>query len=388
MNESNLNISPKTNEDMLSESLLPSQHTKSDTQNVDASIALNVDDDGVDLITTECEVLLPNEEGIKSCANVLSSSGEATPTIASATATIISPDNVTSTLNSNTTQTIMMQVVAPATLEEGYTFDATLSNGMTFSVTVPKGGVREGESFQAPYHNQSENDDLAPPPSAPLLNNNENPHKIPSSRWRDGIFDCCSQGCCHPSIKWAFTFKAIGISQVMTRLNLNLCGFPVRNGKTNVFYYAIGITISLYVLLMTLSSLLVQNKEDLIHEKDQDEDDAAYMHLLHERNTLLTASRVIGTSFVIFTLFLIARTRYHLRQLYNIPPSCCSCCSASSSCVSRNVGFGCDDMCYAYFCGPCVVSQMSRHTADYDTYRANCCSKDGLGSGVPPPVIV
>ena len=43
----------------------------------------------------------------------------------------------------------MMEVVAPATLSEGYTFDVDIE-GTTTSVTVPKGGVEEGQSFTIP----------------------------------------------------------------------------------------------------------------------------------------------------------------------------------------------------------------------------------------------
>ncbi len=36
-----------------------------------------------------------------------------------------------------------------------------------------------------------------------------------------------------------------------------------------------------------------------------------------------------------------------------------------------------DCMC-ATFCMPCTICQMGRHTADFDTYRASCCSSTGL----------
>lgn len=32
----------------------------------------------------------------------------------------------------------------------------------------------------------------------------------------------------------------------------------------------------------------------------------------------------------------------------------------------------------ATFCMPCTICQMGRHTADFDTYRASCCSSTGL----------
>lgn len=31
-----------------------------------------------------------------------------------------------------------------------------------------------------------------------------------------------------------------------------------------------------------------------------------------------------------------------------------------------------------------TVAQMARHTADYRTYSADCCSETGLGERAPP----
>ena len=45
-------------------------------------------------------------------------------------------------------------VVAPQTLEAGYTFNANV-DGIDFVVTVPAGGVTEGQAFQVPYPSKS-----------------------------------------------------------------------------------------------------------------------------------------------------------------------------------------------------------------------------------------
>jgi len=51
-------------------------------------------------------------------------------------------------------------VVAPATLEENYTFDVTLGDHhRPFTVTVPAGGVRKGQEFEIPYPSSSSDDD-------------------------------------------------------------------------------------------------------------------------------------------------------------------------------------------------------------------------------------
>lgn len=71
----------------------------------------------------------------------------------------------------------------------------------------------------------------------------------------------------------------------------------------------------------------------------------------------------------VYLFVLVLRTRYHIRQTYNIPEQCCG---------------GCEDCCCAYWCGFCTVSQMARHTADYHTYQPHYCSETGLGERAPP----
>ena len=52
-----------------------------------------------------------------------------------------------------------VQVIAPATLEAGYTFDA-MYEGVTFTVVVPDGGVSKGQRFIVPF-TPSTSDDIA-----------------------------------------------------------------------------------------------------------------------------------------------------------------------------------------------------------------------------------
>ena len=72
-------------------------------------------------------------------------------------------------------------------------------------------------------------------------------------------------------------------------------------------------------------------------------------------------------SFILF-IVLLARTRYRIRSRYAIPERNCS---------------GCEDCCCALWCTCCTVSQMARHTADYENYAALCCSETGLSPNSP-----
>mmetsp|Transcript_8050 Transcript_8050/g.9887 ORF Transcript_8050/g.9887 Transcript_8050/m.9887 type:complete len:110 (+) Transcript_8050:1-330(+) len=70
----------------------------------------------------------------------------------------------------------------------------------------------------------------------------------------------------------------------------------------------------------------------------------------------------------IYFIVLVAKTRRALREEYQIPhPGCC-------------VGFV--DVLTSVFCMSCSLSQMGRHTAEYKTYRAICCSDTGLPSHI------
>ncbi len=91
---------------------------------------------------------------------------------------------------------------------------------------------------------------------------------------------------------------------------------------------------------------------------------AFYLHLHHIFRVFLYSSiLVLIIDIIIVTYFYasLIRTRRRIRYDYNIP-------------VNR---FG-EDILLSFFCLPCVISQMGQHTADYDTYVANCCSNTGF----------
>jgi hypothetical protein len=77
----------------------------------------------------------------------------------------------------------MMQVVAPATLPEGYEFQAVAGN-RTFTVKVPPGGIEQGQKFEVPFpqHLESAISGIS----------------VPVGHWRDGLFEIFRYGACHP----------------------------------------------------------------------------------------------------------------------------------------------------------------------------------------------
>jgi Cys-rich protein (TIGR01571 family) len=96
---------------------------------------------------------------------------------------------------------------------------------------------------------------------------------------------------------------------------------------------------------------------------------------LGESESEIDASQVLANLrsflnlvFFVFLLVIMARTRRRIRSRYGIPERTCR---------------GCEDCCCAFWCSCCTVSQMARHTADYDNYPAQCCSETGLSPNAP-----
>ena len=79
------------------------------------------------------------------------------------------------------------------------------------------------------------------------------------------------------------------------------------------------------------------------------------------------AIALINTSMFSFIVFVAQSTRSSLREKFMIQEERC---------------FDLEDLCCSALCLPFTVSQMARHTADYDEYEAVCCSKTGLPDGV------
>ncbi len=72
--------------------------------------------------------------------------------------------------------------------------------------------------------------------------------------------------------------------------------------------------------------------------------------------------------FAVFTWIIVTRTRKRIRSKYSIP--------------AKNFGEY-EDFCCSLWCTCCTLSQMARHTADYETYAARCCSETGLSPNAP-----
>lgn len=88
-----------------------------------------------------------------------------------------------------------------------------------------------------------------------------------------------------------------------------------------------------------------------------------------EESILIATIPLIGMDcfLLLYGVYMVAKTRRQVRSEYDIPELRCK---------------GYEDCCMAVFCTCCTIAQMGRHTADYETYRAYCCSDTGLANHI------
>jgi PLAC8 family len=70
------------------------------------------------------------------------------------------------------------------------------------------------------------------------------------------------------------------------------------------------------------------------------------------------------------TVLILRNVRKSVRAKYAIPITVAACGE-------------CEDCCCSLFCPCFVAAQMLRHTTDYDTYPATCCTERGIPKHAP-----
>lgn len=232
---------------------------------------------------------------------------------------------------------IMVIVEAPSTLPENYTFEAFINGDKNrpFVVEVPEGGVKEGEKILTPLPTSLQGDRI----------------QAPTGRWKDGLFHCFSLGLCHASLCCAFWCSKISMAQIMTRMQLTWLGEHGQKVATQNTFKVVVLLFASYTLFST--SLEIASLE----------------YTLATTPTTIVAMKAIGSVlFGIWSLYSLCRTRQNIRKQYSIPEERC---------------VGCEDVCCAIFCSCCTISQMARHTGEYETYPGVILTSTGHPHGTP-----
>jgi Cys-rich protein (TIGR01571 family) len=199
----------------------------------------------------------------------------------------------------------------------------------------------------------------------------EEDYLTPTGRWKDGLCDCCSLGCCHPSLWCAYCFPQILMGQILTRMKLSWLGdsSPASDDDSwrTTFRRVVTVVILYYVLISYLSPPPTEVVEEADDDNDNDKNKAAFLGLKeiplseedypHWKRTWLD---ILNFLFYMYTIIVLVKLRLAVRDRYRIP------------------GSTCEDCCCVVWCGCCTVAQLARQTAQYDTERAACCSSTGL----------
>jgi Cys-rich protein (TIGR01571 family) len=243
-----------------------------------------------------------------------------------------------------------VEVVAPSNLAGGYEFFVNAGNNVSYKVKVPEEGVTAGQRFHAVILSEGTAGGA---------------HNVPTGRWRDGFCDCCAFGCCHPMCCLSFWCTACALGQVLHRNKLDMLGGPTSNGQapgTSAFKIFFAITIVVIVGDIIISALIGGNSSSST---------SSYNSETGQYESSAEANFNGGFLRGILSLFCFVvtmRMRSYIRGKYAIPGGCC------------------EDCCCSFWCTPCTVCQISRHTADFNAHPAACCSDNGLNPGAPDVV--
>lgn len=267
-------------------------------------------------------------------------------------ASVVKAVPFTQTSGGGTTR--LIEVTAPSTLPAGYVFDVNVGN-VTFPVEVPSGGVKEGEKFRVPDPTSTNDDGI----SHVRVSSTSGP----VGHWKDGVCDCCILGVRHPTPWLACCCRVVLLGQIMTRLKTGFFGIPAA--------YTFKVALCIAAVQSTFLSVMycIQAKEQIRFFKelrnrtyyDPQPDPINY-------GTTYYTCYLMASSLGLYVLYAAVKTRASIREKYAIPQAACD---------------GCEDCCCIFCCGCCTISQMARHTADYETYPGRCCSETGLSPNAP-----
>ena len=238
------------------------------------------------------------------------------------------------------------KVIAPNTLPEGFKFEARIDDEV-FLATVPQGGVKKGEIFSTRMGDiYGDNEDAAE--RTRVFKDMD----APPSRWRDELFDCFRHGLDHPFLCNTIFCPMIALHQILSRLQMDGTGIPLVTIKSRTRVCSV-VWISLLVVLVHIVYV-------------------AYFAVAtpgDETAIIIATMPLVGLDLLllVYMACMVAKTRKRIRREYDIPELRCK---------------GYEDCCMAVFCACCTIAQMGRHTADYETYRAYCCSDTGLASHI------
>lgn len=188
---------------------------------------------------------------------------------------------------------------------------------------------------------------------------------VPVGHWKDGLGDFFRYGYCHCVTLNACICVPIAAGQVISRLGLTWMGRPgTVQATAGAFRKLLYLTLSFWFTRVFLLLVIA------ILDPNVGLDSAEYTQPGSVYYFFVAIDDMLWYGYYAFTVILLRNLRSHVRSKYAI--------SETDSCPT-----GCEDTCCSLFCPCLVVSQMMRHTADYETYGGRCCTDTGLPNHAP-----
>uniref|UniRef100_A0A7S3Q0T5 Uncharacterized protein n=1 Tax=Chaetoceros debilis TaxID=122233 RepID=A0A7S3Q0T5_9STRA len=227
-------------------------------------------------------------------------------------------------------------IAAPMAMCEGFTFVAKYRK-TKFLARVPRGGVRKDEDFVTPMLNPVGSSRQLVCYTSQLESMN-----IPRRRWRDGLFQCFRD----PLLLLNIMFPHVVLSQIRARMEF------IKTGKV---YSNYGVR---FLLCFTIAVISINAWTAI-----------ALLAVVDNPPTWLILSccipiGILDCIMIGAFLFKTIRTRRQIRKYFDIEDGSCNNSSG--------------DLVVGLFCTCCTISQMNRHSSDFNTYREQPLSSTGL----------
>lgn len=146
------------------------------------------------------------------------------------------------------------------------------------------------------------------------------------------------------------SFIAVVLAQILYRLRMDWQATPTSREKAEETFF---VVVGIFVGWLVLRNIIIPAMSTGPPENNV---------------SMAFLSLVLDLTFLLYLMITGIRARRFIRNKYAIPEQCCG---------------ECEDCCCIFWCKCCTLAQMARHTADYDTYAARCCTKSGLPPHVP-----
>jgi hypothetical protein len=179
------------------------------------------------------------------------------------------------------------------------------------------------------------------------------------------LCDIFRHGVCHCSVWSSCCCSLLAGGQVISRLNLTWYGRPGGSAAKKPFRTLLKLTIFIYffrTLFFSIVCLLdpnwgISSRSEWVHEP-------GYWYYF-----FALADDILAYGFILFVAIVLTSIRSYIRHKYSIQQGRCP-----RICVPVS------DCCLSLWCPCLVASQHLRHTGNYETSSARCCSSNGLAA--------